>query len=233
MVLFARRGAGSSQWRRSVPIAVAETRTPSRLQLAFDALVAPARVLPGQADNQLLHLRVQRWPAGRAVVREGPRASDQPPVPAQQRLRSNEEARPARPWQYAADRGEQRPIGGLQLGTWGLAAEDHELVAQDEDLQVLGGVTAGEQHEQLDGTAQHEVGELRQHQDGLPGRSSRVPPYRAVDANWQLIGHVRPCAPFTLGHMVPRRENQTSQELRNPCGAEIRTPRHGTRPCQP
>ena len=76
------------------------------------------------------------------------------------------------------------------------AAEDHELVAQDEDLHVLSGVTAGEQHEQLDGTPQREVGELRQHQDGLPGRGSRAPPYRAVDANWQLNGHVRLCAPF-------------------------------------
>jgi len=82
------------------------------------------------------------------------------------------------------------------------AAEDHELVAQDEDLHVLSGVTAGEQHEQLDGTPQREVGELRQHQDGLPGRGSRAPPYRAVDANWQLNGHVRLCAPFRVltGH---------------------------------
>jgi hypothetical protein len=32
-------------------------------QLALDALVAPARVLPGQAGDQLLHVRVQRWSA--------------------------------------------------------------------------------------------------------------------------------------------------------------------------
>jgi hypothetical protein len=25
-----------------------------------------------------------------------------------------------------------------------------------------------------------------------------VPPYRAIDANWQLKGHVRLCAPFRL-----------------------------------
>jgi len=34
-----------------------------------------------------------------------------------------------------------------------LAAEHGELVTQDEDLQVLGGVAAGEQGEQLDGAA--------------------------------------------------------------------------------
>jgi hypothetical protein len=36
-------------------------------------------------------------------------------------------------------------------------------VAQDEDLQVLGGVSAGEQGEQLDGAAQHEIGKFQQH----------------------------------------------------------------------
>ena len=29
-----------------------------------------------------------------------------------------------------------------------------------------------------------------------PGRGTSVPPYRAVDANWQLKGHVRLCGPF-------------------------------------
>ena len=94
-VVVARRGAGSSPWRRSVVrIAVAETRTPSRSSSPLDALVAPARVLPGQADDQLLHLLVQRWSPGPAV-RVGPGAGDQPPVPAQQRLGLDEEARPA------------------------------------------------------------------------------------------------------------------------------------------
>jgi hypothetical protein len=36
-----------------------------------------------------------------------------------------------------------------------------ELVAQHQDLQVLGGVAAGEQREQLDAAAQREVRESR------------------------------------------------------------------------
>jgi hypothetical protein len=52
----------------------------------------------------------------------GPGAGDQPPVPAQQRLWLHEEARPAGPGQHAADRGEQRPVGGLQPESWDLAA---------------------------------------------------------------------------------------------------------------
>jgi hypothetical protein len=71
----------------------------------------------------------------------GPGPGDQPPMPAQQRLWRDEEAGPT---------------------GWGQDA-DGELVAQDKDLQVLGGVAAGEQGEQLDGAAQGQVGESRQH----------------------------------------------------------------------
>jgi len=72
-------------------------------------------------------------------------------MPLQQRLWLHEEARPAGAGQHPADGGEQRPIGGLQPGTRGLAAQHRELVAQHQDLQVVGGVAAGEQHQQLDG----------------------------------------------------------------------------------
>ena len=40
----------------------------------------------------------------------------------------------------------------MERGTLDVAAEHGELVTQDEDLQVLGGVPAGEQDEQLDGS---------------------------------------------------------------------------------
>jgi hypothetical protein len=78
-------------------------------------------------------------------------------VPAQQGLRLDEEAGPAGPGQDAADGGEQRPVGGLELGSWSLAAEDGELVAQNEDLKILGGIATGEEGEQLDGPAQRQV----------------------------------------------------------------------------
>ncbi len=146
------------------------------LQLALDPLVAPAGVLPGQADDQLLHLLVQWRPAGLAVW-VGPGAGDQPTVPAQQRLGLDQEAGPAGSGEHPADRGEQGSVGGLELGTWALAAEHGDLVAQDEDLQVLGGVAAGEQGEELDGAAYGEVGEFRQHQVSSAGgrRSATVP----------------------------------------------------------
>jgi hypothetical protein len=47
---------------------------------------------------------------------------------------------------------------GSSLGRGILAARHRELVAEHQDLQVLGGVAAGEQCEQLDGAAQGQVG---------------------------------------------------------------------------
>jgi hypothetical protein len=162
-------GAVRTSWRR-VEAVTAQRRADrggrdphaEAQQLALDALVAPARVLPGQADEQLLDAGIERWPT-RVAVRGGPGTGDQPAVPAQQRLGLHEEARPAGSGQRAADGGEQGAVGRLEPRPWNLAAEHGELVAEDEELQVLGGVAAGQQHEQLDGAAQRKVGELRQH----------------------------------------------------------------------
>jgi hypothetical protein len=127
-----------------------------------DRLLAPHGVLLGQADDQLLDIGIQLRPA-RCTMGKGPGPGDQPPMPAQQRRWRDEEAGPTGWGQDAADRGEQGTVGWFQLGSWGLSSEDGELVAQDEDLQVLGGIAAGEQDEQLDGAAQGQVGESRQH----------------------------------------------------------------------
>jgi hypothetical protein len=111
------------------------------LEFALDALITPARILAGQADDQLLDVGIQLRPA-RCKMRIGPGTCDQPPVPAQQRLGLDEEAGPAGPGQRTAEGGEQRPVGGLQRRSWDLAAEHAELVTQDEKFQVLGGVAA-------------------------------------------------------------------------------------------
>jgi hypothetical protein len=95
-------------------------------QLTLDALVAPARVLCGQADDQLLDVLVELRPP-LAKARVGPRACDQAPVPAQQRLRGNEEAGPAGPRKHTTDRGQQGAVGGLEPGSWDLAVQHAKL----------------------------------------------------------------------------------------------------------
>jgi hypothetical protein len=44
-----------------------------------------------------------------------------------------------------------------------LPAQHGQLLAEHQDLQVLGEAAAGQQDEQLDGAAECQVGELRQH----------------------------------------------------------------------
>jgi len=51
-----------------------------------------------------------------------------------------EEARPVGSGQHAKHRCQQGQVGGLEPRTWDLAAQHAKLVAQDEDLPVLGGV---------------------------------------------------------------------------------------------
>jgi hypothetical protein len=145
---------------------------PEAQQFSLDALVAPAGILLGEADDQLLNVLVEPG-SPCATMWVGPGACDEAAVPAQQRLGLDEEAGPAGPGQDAADGGEQRPVGGLELGSWGLAAEHGELMAQDEDLKVLGGVAAGELDEELDGAAQRQVGKSWQHRGGLRGGRGR------------------------------------------------------------
>ncbi len=71
-----------------------------------------------------------------------------------------------------ADGSEQSSVGWLHLGPRRLAAQHSELVAQDEDLQILGGVATGEQGEELDGAAQRQVGESWQHLEAASAMGS-------------------------------------------------------------
>jgi hypothetical protein len=74
------------------------------------------------------------------------------------------------PWKRAADRGEQGAVGWFQPGSWELAAQHGELMAQHQDLQVLGGIAAGELGDELDGAAHGQVGESGQHARQPPKR---------------------------------------------------------------
>jgi hypothetical protein len=105
-------------------------------QLTGEPPMAPARILPCQPQHQGPHLGRHRrasTPAGRLP----PLSAHECPVPAQQRPRSNQ-TRPARgAWQVAGRRGERRTISAPKLRPRDLATQDLELVAQDQQLDVL------------------------------------------------------------------------------------------------
>lgn len=82
-------------------------------------------------------------------------------VPAQQGPRGNDQAQLAEPagGQPPGQRREHRPVGPGQLRRLGLALEDGELMAQDQDLGILGAIGAGEQGKPAEHTQHHQVGD--------------------------------------------------------------------------
>src|SRR6266511_1043553 len=97
-----------------------EQRTIPR-ELSFDALVAPAGILPGQSKDQRNHVVGECWtPTLSSRLR--PLAGHQPAVPPQDDVRRDEEDGPVLAGKRPAQRGEDRAIGGSELGSGDLAA---------------------------------------------------------------------------------------------------------------
>jgi hypothetical protein len=107
------------------------------LQLADDAEISPPGVLPPQAADQLHGLfgktRTTWW-----AVRVGPALLDQRAVPAQDRLWADEERSPVFSRNKTGQEGDEGPVGPAESGTGDLAAQHGQLVAEHEDLSVLG-----------------------------------------------------------------------------------------------
>ena len=68
-----------------------------------------------------------------------------------------------RPWEQPAQRREQRPVGGLQAGPWMLAVQHHKLVAQHQDLDLLGLRRPEAERDQLEAAPQRQVDERPDH----------------------------------------------------------------------
>ena len=106
----------------------------------------PARVVPGHLQHQRPHGRDGPGSPGSAP-RISPALPDQAGMAAQQRARGDDQVQLAEGGRGAAA-GPARPgspVGPRQLRGLDLALENGDLVAQDEDLSVLGAVGAGEQ----------------------------------------------------------------------------------------
>jgi hypothetical protein len=106
------------------------------LQLAGDALVSPVWILASKAEDHRAQRRLE-WRPARLPVQIGPAVSDQLAVPAKQGVRLDREARPNGPWQRAAPRRQQRAISAGQPWLGSLPAQNRQLVAQDENLELL------------------------------------------------------------------------------------------------
>ena len=83
-------------------------------------------------------------------MRVGPVVGDEASMPTQDRVGSHEEDGPAVTAEHTRERGEDRSVGGFEARPCNLAVQHGELVAQHEDLDILGTISAATQHQQVD-----------------------------------------------------------------------------------
>ena len=98
--------------------------------------MAPARILPRQPHHDVPYLSRRGWasaPGGRLP----PFPAHECAMPPQQRSRGDQTRFARRAWQVAGRRREQGTISGAKLRPRDLAAQNIELVAQDQQLDVL------------------------------------------------------------------------------------------------
>jgi hypothetical protein len=91
------------------------------------------------------------------TVRICPVAGDQPPMPTQDRGRSDQPVRRQRPGQEPDQRGERRAVGPVQPRLRVLPAQDRVLVAQYQDLRIFGRTGTGEESKPAGDAAERKV----------------------------------------------------------------------------
>jgi len=127
----------------------------------LDAPVSPPRVLPGQPPDQLTDLlRDRRAPGG---IRIGPLVPHHAPAPGEQRGGCRDPAQPQMLRQQPHERGDHSAVGPVRFWAGDLAAQDCDLMPQDQDLYVLGGVAAGEQDHPAEQPDHEQVEEANEH----------------------------------------------------------------------
>ena len=117
-------------------------------ELTVDAAVSPQRILPRQADGKAGDAPDCRGQAGLALLACVVPFRGQLAVPGQQRRgRDRKDLAPAPARYEPCQRSEPGPVSGLVPHPGDVAAQYRVLVAQDQQLRVLGQVTT-EQHDQ-------------------------------------------------------------------------------------
>ena len=143
---------------------------PEPRQLALDSPVPPGRVLPRHPDDQRLDRSAggrPSWPAPAGVV---PLAGNEVTVPAQDRGRGDrEDLRPPAAAHQPGQRREPEPVGMVPpQPTTELTVQHLVLVAQHQQLGVLGQVGPGQHREQADQAPHQAVDDRQQHPAMVP-----------------------------------------------------------------
>ena len=107
-------------------------------ELALDPHTAPSRVLTRQAQHKLTERGIERRPTRQAAAIR-PLPGDELSVPAQQRLRRNQEHRPTLPRKQRTDHRQQQPIPPPQRRPPHRPPQHPQLVTQHRILQLQHG----------------------------------------------------------------------------------------------
>jgi hypothetical protein len=106
---------------------------------------------------------------------DGPFAAHEAAMPAQDRVRRDQAVATQRPGQPADEGGEHGPVCPVQARSWVRAAQDGDLVAQHEELDVLCCRRAGHEQDQPEHLPEDQVEQPQRHVGMMPNcRSSLV-----------------------------------------------------------
>jgi hypothetical protein len=139
-------------------------------QLALDPRVPPARVLPRHPHYQGGEAVLDRWPSGPVGV--GPSSADEAAMPAQDRVGGDQTLTTQRSGQPPDERGEDRPVRPIHARSRAGAAQHSDLMAQHEELDVLGGGRADRQQDQPEHLPEDQVQQPQRHVGIMPTRRS-------------------------------------------------------------
>ena len=109
------------------------------------------------------------WRVDRAGRLGGPAAGDELAVPAQDGGRRDEQPEASAGREQSGEGGDQGAVGPAHPRPWRAPLEHGELVAQDQDLDVLGGVGSGAQHDPAQELGEHLVDQPQRHRRIMPG----------------------------------------------------------------
>jgi hypothetical protein len=115
---------------------------PELAKLALDPDAAPAGVLPGQPEDERTDRGIERWPACATGPAVGPLPPHELAVPPEEGRRGDEVGDPAVTRDNPARRREQDTVARTQPRSARRSLQHLELVAEDEDFQVLGVLVA-------------------------------------------------------------------------------------------
>jgi hypothetical protein len=140
-------------------------------EFALHAPVPPGRMVRSDADDELPDHSRRGRSSGTPPVRVIPFACDQSPVPGQQRRRGHREhLAPPAPGDQPRQCRKPQPAGWLVADPADLTAQHRVLVAEDQELGILGHLTPGQHHQTGEHTAQEQVDAREDHSVMIPAR---------------------------------------------------------------